>query len=152
MREFMSNAAVRPTAYIGRKLFTVASANRSLVLVRRIVGDIVRNYDQLLDLQDMLELSEREPSRDSLHLQDESASLADQLRDCLEELEMIGVEITDFSLGIVDFPSTEAGRSICLCWQYGEDGVDFWREIGDGFEARQPVESLGRYRAVAGRA
>ena len=46
-----------PAALPG-KHFTVAEADRSLVLVERIVADVVFEYALLLDLQDTLDLAQ----------------------------------------------------------------------------------------------
>ena len=43
----------------GEKIFTLAQANRALVLVRRIVEDIVSDYARVLEYQEVLELEQR---------------------------------------------------------------------------------------------
>lgn len=126
----------------GRKLFSVAEANRSLVLVKRVVGDIVTEYSRLLDLQEMIDAAQAggtgpEPvlSRERL------LEAVERLRVCMQELEDLGVELKDWSLGIVDYPSVMDGREVRLCWQYGEGQVSHWYEIGADFAVRQPVEA-----------
>ena len=41
-----------------RKLFSPAQANRTLVLVRRIVGDVTSKYQHLMDLEELIEVAE----------------------------------------------------------------------------------------------
>ena len=123
--------------------FTVAEANRALVLVKRIVADVLREHSRLVDLQEALEAAEEAGSPE----QCEEARLAlirtaGRLRSCVEELEEIGVELEDWSAGVVDFPCVAGGRQVCLCWQHGEDRVAHWHEMGVGVAARQPLESL----------
>ena len=66
----------------------------------------------------------------------------EKIRECLEELDEIGVELKDWSLGIVDFPSRLYGREIRLCWRHGEPSVAFWHEENSGFAARRSISSL----------
>ena len=41
-----------------RRLFTTQEANRSLVLVRRIVEDVIANHSALLELQETYEVAQ----------------------------------------------------------------------------------------------
>jgi len=110
------------------KWFTLEQANRSLVLLQRIVGEMVREYGQLLE--------RLEEARQQL------VTTVDNLQTCLEELDQIGVELRDFSRGIVDFPSRDQGRPISLSWLYGEEAVSHWYERHASFACRQPIELL----------
>ena len=60
----------------------------------------------------------------------------------LEELEGGGVFIKDLSQGLIDFYSKFEGRDILLCWKFGENEINYWHEIADGFNGRQPVDIL----------
>ena len=60
----------------------------------------------------------------------------------LEELEGSGVFIKDLNQGLIDFYSKFEGRDILLCWKFGEDKIDYWHEIADGFNGRQSVDIL----------
>ncbi len=128
-----------------KRVFSLPEANRALVLVKRIVIDVIFEYSRMIELQEQLEAAEEAGSAD----QSEQTRLdlirsAGRLRTCLDELDDVGVELKDWALGVVDFPSFAAGREVCLCWQYGQDSVAHWHEVGDSFAARQPVESMPR--------
>ena len=60
----------------------------------------------------------------------------------LEELEGSGIFIKDLSQGLIDFYSKFEGRDILLCWKFGENEINYWHEIADGFNGRQPVDIL----------
>jgi hypothetical protein len=68
---------------------------------------------------------------------------AEDLDAVVAEFERLGVQLKDIELGLVDFPSEQAGRSVLLCWQYGEPEVAFWHGTDEGFAARR---SLGGSR------
>jgi len=60
----------------------------------------------------------------------------------LKELEEVGVELEEMSLGIVDFPAMAGGREVRLCWQLGQETVQFWHEVGATAATRRSVESM----------
>lgn len=56
------------------------------------------------------------------------------------ELHELGVQLKDYSRGLIDFPSMRDGRVVLLCWQLGEgDSIEWWHEVEDGFAGRQPL-------------
>lgn len=134
----LRQAEIRP-----KRVFSLPEANRALVLVKRIVTDVIFEYSRMIDLQEQLEAAEEaEAVEQSDKTRMDLIRSAGRLRACLDELDDVGVELKDWALGVVDFPSFAAGREICLCWQYGQDGVEYWHEVDDTFAARQPVGNL----------
>jgi hypothetical protein len=59
-------------------------------------------------------------------------------------MELIGVELRDFTRGIVDFPAWYEGREIRLCWMFGERAVSNWHEADSGFACRRSIAVLDR--------
>jgi len=56
------------------------------------------------------------------------------------ELHTLGVQLKDYSRGLVDFPCVRDDRIILLCWQIGEgDRIEWWHEIESGFAGRRPL-------------
>ncbi len=56
------------------------------------------------------------------------------------ELHDLGVQLKDYSRGLIDFPSMRDGRVVLLCWQLGEDEIiEWWHELEAGFSGRQPL-------------
>lgn len=136
-----------PEARRGRKFYTVDEAQRALVLVRRIVADIVAEYPNLLELQEMLEgLQQCGPVADIRRLQRQIAGSVSRLQDYAAELDEMGVEIRDFTRGVVDFSAIQDGREIKLCWRFGEPEIRHWHEVGAGAGERKPI---GGYRPTA---
>lgn len=122
-----------------RRYFALTEANRALVLVKRIVADIVRRYARLGDLQEVLETASGPAAED---VRAELLDVIERLQTHLEELDDIGVELVDWSRGIVNFPAKVDGRCVLLCWQPGEDRITYWHEAEDGLAGRQPIENL----------
>ena len=56
------------------------------------------------------------------------------------ELNDEGVQLKDYTRGLIDFPSMRDGRVVLLCWQLGEpERIEWWHEVEAGFAGRQPL-------------
>ena len=96
-----------------RRCFGIDEANRSLVLVRRIVADVVASYSRLVDLQEIMETAQVGGDYGvSQRAQQDLMAVAKRLQGFAQELDEVGVELKDWSAGVVDFPSTLDGREI----------------------------------------
>jgi hypothetical protein len=62
-----------------------------------------------------------------------------ELRDSMAELRALEVVLRDLDRGLLDFPSLRDGREVYLCWQDGEDAIEYWHEPEAGFAGRQPL-------------
>jgi hypothetical protein len=56
------------------------------------------------------------------------------------ELHELGVQLKDYSRGLIDFPCMRDDRIVLLCWQLGDgDEIEWWHEVEAGFAGRQPL-------------
>nr|MBA3805693.1 DUF2203 domain-containing protein [Acidobacteriota bacterium] len=56
------------------------------------------------------------------------------------EIETLGVQLKDYTRGLIDFPSLRDGRVVLLCWQLGEgEQIEWWHDVETGFAGRQPL-------------
>lgn len=127
--------------------FTVEEANRTLPLVRRIVGDAVRDYwrwqDKVRQYEEVAANRVADvPSEEAERLEQEASQLAREIDGYIAEIRELGVELKGFDTGLVDFPGEVDGRPVLLCWQLGEESVQYWHEEDAGFAGRQPLPSL----------
>lgn len=134
-----------------RIYFTAESANKALPLVRAIVLDIVHQWQVVSELERSLApfLSEQNRavphelySEELSHRQSQLESEQIRLKELLQELSELGVEIKSVQDGLCDFPSLINGREVLLCWKLGEPHVQYWHEIDAGFAGRQPIQNL----------
>jgi hypothetical protein len=75
------------------------------------------------------------------------AALVQRVKDSLQEIDAIGVQVKDIETGLLDFPCLLDGEIVLLCWKRGETRIDFWHRVEDGFQGRQPID--GRFRKIA---
>jgi len=142
MDAFEAISLPEPSPIAGKKLFTLDEANRSLILVRRIVSDIVDDYKQLRALHEAYQLlAEKGEVTRAEEARQRYVSVTDHLSALREELEDIGCELKDFELGLVDCPSLRDGREIFLCWRLGEDSIEYWHTVTTGYNGRRPIET-----------
>jgi|SRR5581483_9888442 len=133
---------------VAKKYFTLAQANNALPLVKAIVGDIAELANNLRERKDRLARLQP-PKRGSIaeayqeelqHAHADSERDQERLLEYKQELEELGVELKDWYMGLVDFPSWLGNREVCLCWRLGESEVSYWHEIDAGYAGRQRIK------------
>ncbi len=130
------------------KFFTLAEANRTLPLVKRVVSDIMSVYPQWKDLVAQYELiaakarPEWGESQEQVALKGRIDAAAGKINEFLGEIEQIGCEFKGFDQGLVDFHGRLDEREILWCWQFGEDRITHWHELEAGFAGRQPLPEV----------
>ena len=61
-------------------------------------------------------------------------------KDAMGEVEAIGVQIKDLDIGLLDFPCVVDDQIVLLCWKLGEDKIEYWHGLEEGFKGRKPVD------------
>jgi hypothetical protein len=123
------------------KLFTLAEANELLPSVRYKLEAIQRLYAKLETY--------REPARAAAAAAERGGGMEGGARyvkalyeigKLTTDLHEMGVQLKDYSRGLIDFPSMREGRIVLLCWQLGEDErIEWWHDIEAGFAGRKPL-------------
>jgi len=72
--------------------------------------------------------------------QAELAELAERAAAIVAELDGLGVVVKDLDLGLLDFPALRDGEEVELCWRVGEDAVEHWHGLGEGYQGRKPID------------
>jgi hypothetical protein len=70
----------------------------------------------------------------------ERAKAEQRAKDALAEIDSIGVQVKDLSIGLLDFPCEVDGRTILLCWKLGEKSITHWHGLEEGFAGRKPID------------
>src|SRR5205814_8885486 len=68
--------------------------------------------------------------------------IIDQMQASVARLEELSITLRDIKTGLIDFPALVAGRQICLCWRLGEDQIEWWHELSEGFGGRRRLSEL----------
>jgi len=69
----------------------------------------------------------------------------DQAAACLKELVSkvlsTGCLIKDLDVGLIDFPSVLKGQEVYLCWKLGEERIEYYHGLHEGFAGRKLLQS-----------
>ena len=130
------------------RTYTVDEANDELPRVRRIVAQIAELSALLPELEDQARIAEYESKRPGAGA--ENQERRQQARDAVGGAEMellkavanlnsMGIQLKGPLEGLIDFPSYRNGEQIELCWKLGEERVEHWHRIGEGFAGRKKL-------------
>ncbi len=128
------------------KLFTLAEAERTLPLVRRVVQDLTAEYPAWRAAVARFEVltggarADWGETQELVAARDAVTAHAEKINRYLQELEAVGCVFKGFEAGLVDFYSLRQDRPIFLCWRLGEERITYWHEIESGFSGRQPID------------
>ena len=123
-------------------------ANNELPRVRRIVTQIAELSALLPELEDQARIAEYESKRAGAGADDQERR--QQARDAAGGAEMellkavanlngMGIQLKGPLEGLIDFPSYRDGELVELCWKLGEDRVEHWHRIGEGYSGRKKL-------------
>lgn len=133
-----------------KKTFTLEEAHALLPVLRSLIkramddkGVIEAVEKELQDLKhrilltgglfvDVPAVARRRAERDKA-LQD--------IKDTLAEIDAIGVQVKDLDIGLLDFPCAVDDEIVLLCWKYGEEKIEFWHGMEEGFKGRKPIDA-----------
>ena len=61
-------------------------------------------------------------------------------KDALAEIEAIGVQVKDLDMGLLDFPCVVDNQIVLLCWKLGEEKIEYWHGLEEGFRGRKRID------------
>ena len=123
------------------KIFTLDEANELLPTIEPKLRAIQSNYARIAGL--------REAARAAAGASEFGGGMQGgskyvktlyEIGKLTTELHEIGIQLKDYSRGLIDFPSLRDGRVVLLCWQLGEgERIEWWHEVESGFAGRQEL-------------
>lgn len=63
-----------------------------------------------------------------------------ETKDAIAEINSIGVQVKDLDIGLLDFPCVVEDQVVLLCWKYGEEKIEHWHGVEEGFKSRKPID------------
>ena len=66
----------------------------------------------------------------------------DQMQAGVARIDELGITLREIETGLIDFPALASGRQIWLCWRLGEDDIEWWHELTEGFGNRHALADL----------
>jgi hypothetical protein len=132
------------------RFYSIDEANSALPDVERILAALRDQRAELIELRDLAvaatpddDAEANEAAAEELRLlRLRMQGLIDQMQAGVARLVDLEITLRDISTGLIDFPALARGRPIWLCWRLGEDRVEHWHRVDEGFGSRQPLEEL----------
>ena len=130
------------------RTYTVEEANQELPRVRRIVEQIAQLSALLPELEDQARIAEYDAKRNGAggnhrerHQQARDAVSGAELEllKSVAQLNGMGIQLKGPLEGLIDFPSYREGELVELCWKLGEDRVEHWHRVGEGYSGRKKL-------------
>lgn len=122
------------------KLFTVEEANRLLPVVEPILKDLKDRHQRVQNFRASA-VAAAEAAEHGGGGMEGGSNYVDALIELSKQsikIDEMGIQVKDFSRGLIDFPSQRGDRVILLCWQLGEAPIiEWWHELEGGFSGRQ---------------
>jgi hypothetical protein len=120
-----------------RKHYTLSEARALLPEVRHWLVRVVQMRDRLEKTEQRLNAL-IEPGRDlGGELVNNWVRLLADLKDGLLEFHRREIQIKDLDRGLIDFPAIMDGKEVFLCWEQGEEDIEFWHELDAGYGGRE---------------
>jgi hypothetical protein len=128
---------------IHERHYTLAEATELLPRVVELIKRMRSARDRLGDREAREALSEAGPTNGGGNPGRTVSEGFVELRDSMAELRELEVVLRDLDRGLLDFPSIRDGEEVYLCWQEGEDAIEFWHEPEAGFAGRRRLDDGG---------
>lgn len=123
------------------QFYDIDEANARIPEVRELLTLLLDQREELIRLRDRSrETDVDDEEQRTIHLR--MQGIIDQMQAAVARIDAWSITLRDIKTGLIDFPALVNGRQICLCWRLGEDEVEWWHELADGFAGRRHLADL----------
>ena len=123
-----------------KRYFTLEEANRVVDLVRPILREVLEIRQAVVSRQpEVWPVLEKAAGNGGSKSASQIVQEFERLDNLVRQIQASGAEIKDINSGLVDFLSLREGREVYLCWQFGEEKIQYWHDLDTGFAGRQPI-------------
>ena len=122
------------------KIFTVEEANALIPLVRPKLEKMKTQYAKIDSLRETAKLAASEFGGGGMESGTIYVKALYEIGKMTTEFHELGVQLKDYTRGLIDFPCLRDGQIVLLCWQLGEEErIEWWHELETGFAGRKPL-------------
>ena len=111
---------------------------------RQLLPLIEQWLDELALLRDQIRASDEQIAAkmglgDDLggNLVNQQAKAMADLKQVLARFQNRQIQIKDPDRGLIDFPAYVGGKEVFLCWERGEEDIEFWHDLTSGYAGRE---------------
>ena len=134
---------------MGKKYFTPQEANALLPLLKEDLHrlqeakrNFIRKAIELRQVRIRRQMAWEKVWEEAVfRLEAEMEFLQMEAGTLIESIRMKGAELKDIDAGLIDFPGIVEGEEVYLCWKLGEESVQYYHGINEGYRGRKPLPS-----------
>ena len=111
---------------------------------RQMLPQIEQWLDQLILLREQIRQADEQIATKMGLGDDLGGSVVNQqakamaaLKQVLLRFENREIQIKDPDRGLIDFPAYVGGKEVFLCWERGEEDIEFWHDLTSGYAGRE---------------
>lgn len=127
------------------RVFTLAEAQALIPQLRSILQEINAEWRRIRKLHPEIQKARDKAPYDGFSkfgvTYVESVS---HLMLLIHQIKDMGVVLKDVDQGLCDFPYIRQGRLVYLCWQLGEEAIEYWHDVEAGFAGRERLDETDR--------
>jgi len=123
------------------EVLDVTSARGRLEDARPVVEAIMGLSREMASLHSELRTGRVDEDREAA-LRDRHDRAQNVLLEKIRDLNAMGAVLKDPMTGLIDFYTWHDGELVFLCWRHGEETINYWHGLEDGFQGRRPVSEL----------
>lgn len=124
------------------KLFTLDEANKLLPIVRPKLEKIRARYAAIAEMREPAKAAAMSAQFGGGGMEGGTNYVKSlyEIGKLTTEFHELGIQLKDYTRGLIDFPTMRGGNMVLLCWQLGEgDEIEWWHDVEAGFAGRQPL-------------
>jgi hypothetical protein len=125
---------------IHERHYSIEEANDLLPRVKPVLQKLRDAKDELTDSEAHEVLSDSAPGNGGGPSGQQVGEAFLEVRRLLAALQDAGIVVRDIDRGLIDFPAVRDGEEIYLCWELGEDDIEYWHDLEAGYRGRQPLD------------
>jgi hypothetical protein len=141
------------------KYFDREEAEALLPLIGRLVGEAIQQKRLVNGIdEELAKMIARimalggsiPPSAEISRKRSERERQVSSLQQTVEQIQRTGCVVKDLEVGLVDFPSRRSGEEIYLCWKLGEEHIEYYHGMDEGFAGRKPLDDTSGDEPASG--
>ena len=111
---------------------------------RKLLPQVIEWLDELQSARDLLTHLDEQVGKavglgDDLggEMVNRSVRLLAKVKAILQRFRKREIQIKDLDRGLIDFPAYVGGKEVFLCWEKGEEDIEFWHDLASGYGGRE---------------
>ncbi len=122
------------------RYFSLKEANLVLDSIMPYIQEFIEIREEMSRISE--ESQETSDELEKMYLETSLLELNKKANLSLQTIAESGCSVKGVNPLLLDFLSKKDGKDIWLCWLEGEDTIQYWHGIHEGFMGRKPIETL----------